>query len=526
MSLLIEELRSTCRLPRDLAAEGSRLGDTARHDLPQELARQLAGRLPTDGVVRVRDLPVKVELSRAELAAGGLPSRWAAAVVAALERALAGGQGGGVEVVWAENRAAWVARVLGDLLAGTVVGRWEYGEFAAVLEKPSRDAALALLLDEPRELPAVLRELEGRKQLERWLRLFDELARERLVRAVAESSATSQKPLTLAELPLVAWAALDLAVPGTWWADRCLALRLFARATPGEVATWASSPRRILQLLTVLDELARVPRAAWADQIAARTVAERHPDLSQAVVTLLAEIRRRVTAPSTGSSAELDRLEPILQARQGNLPGRPTITMMKTLHSDFAGFFLLVGVLERLGWPQLLTRSELALAWGPRLLPHVLCAVALSLTRRFSTEPTRLDSGLALFAGFGFEPDLAGLRRFFAMASAAERALLLKALEIDSRACDSWEHTAEALAAALCRALASRVRGFKRSSPDFIRRHFLALPGRLEIDEETLAVHLAPQPYHVALRMAGLDEAWPTVSWLGDRTLTVHFEGL
>ncbi len=197
------------------------------------------------------------------------------------------------------------------------------------------------------------------------------------------------------------------------------------------------------------------------------------------------------------------------------------------------GLFLLVGQLDRLGWPEQLAQLTLGGVRGPRLVTYVLTGLGLAVLERFDPELRALDPALALLAGWDDVPDLAGLRAFYSAGTLEERQALLAALGVGDpqnatppAAAATWAQTFTPLAHALIRSLVARIRGFERASPAFARRHFLALPGHAEIRPETLDVHLAPAPYHVALHLAGLDASLPAVSWLAGRRLTLKLEGL
>jgi hypothetical protein len=207
-----------------------------------------------------------------------------------------------------------------------------------------------------------------------------------------------------------------------------------------------------------------------------------------------------------------------------DVPARPDLPWVS---SEVAGLFLLAGLLDRLGWPDRIACWGPAAAQGQRAVSYVLAGLALAVTGRSASSPQHLDPGLTLFAGLFDGPDLGGLRRFAASITAADCRELLRGLcGPNATEALTWDATLDALAGELLRAFAGRVRGFRQASRSFVVKHLVALPGRIRVEPERLLVVLAPQPFHVALRVAGLDGTMTSLGWLGGRDLTLELEGL
>jgi hypothetical protein len=81
------------------------------------------------------------------------------------------------------------------------------------------------------------------------------------------------------------------------------------------------------------------------------------------------------------------------------------------------------------------------------------------------------------------------------------------------------------LAAKLIGEFTSLVPGFRRASREAIVRQFLRKPGRVQVGEHVVSVLLAPSPFHVALRIAGMDDPVQPVNWMNNRRLEFRLLG-
>jgi hypothetical protein len=135
-----------------------------------------------------------------------------------------------------------------------------------------------------------------------------------------------------------------------------------------------------------------------------------------------------------------------------------------------------------------------------------LAGLALSALGRFDPEVKELDPAVALFAGFTGDPDMERMRTAFRESGRAE--------ELDR------------MAAAAVLEFGSRIRGFRKAPRQAVVRQFLARPGRIRVDEERVFVILAPNPFHIALHISGMDGPVERVPWLAGRRVDFHLEGL
>ncbi len=57
-------------------------------------------------------------------------------------------------------------------------------------------------------------------------------------------------------------------------------------------------------------------------------------------------------------------------------------------------------------------------------------------------------------------------------------------------------------------------------------KNFLALPGRIRIEEKRLVVVFTSSPLHVVLHLSGLDDPVEPVGWLGARRIEFQTDSL
>lgn len=200
----------------------------------------------------------------------------------------------------------------------------------------------------------------------------------------------------------------------------------------------------------------------------------------------------------------------------------------KWVSTDCAGLFLLVRVLDKLGWKDRVAQSSLGATYGPRLLTYTLAGVALAILGRFSEEPTHLDSGVALFSGWIEAPDLLGLRAFLAAGSVETRQDFLEQLLTQAAAIEysaSWQTGFDALASYLIYEFTEEIRCFGKPSRSFVVKNFLKLPGRILIEENRLAVTFGSSPLHVVIDLSRLDDPVESVSWFSGRRIEFQAAG-
>jgi hypothetical protein len=236
----------------------------------------------------------------------------------------------------------------------------------------------------------------------------------------------------------------------------------------------------------------------------------------------------RMAAASAGRSDLLVFLEQLTSAI--SISGkRFRAPELKIISSDCAGLFFLIRTVAQLQWAVRLNESGFGAAYGPRIVTYTLAGLALAVLNRFEEEPRQIDPGLALFSGWMDEPDLFALRQFFVSGSVEERRDLLSVLlgnEGAEGSSENWTACFDLLATHLIQEFVRRIRGFGRSSRAFILKNFLALPGRIRIEEMRLVVLLAAHPLNVVVHLSGLDDSVPSVSWLKGRRIEFQLDGL
>lgn len=221
----------------------------------------------------------------------------------------------------------------------------------------------------------------------------------------------------------------------------------------------------------------------------------------------------------------LEKLTPTVAGNQN----RARTSDRSLISTSCAGLFFLIRILDRLKWIDRLTQSGLEAEYGSRILIHTLAGLAVAVLNRFDEQPRHLDAGLALFCGWLDEPDLTGFRHFFASEPSKKRHGILTALledETTRGSSESWQACFEALAARVIREFTGRIRGFGRASRSYVLKNFIALPGRICIDETRLEVLVAASPFNLVLHLSGMDCPIETVSWLGGRRVEFQLDGL
>jgi hypothetical protein len=529
MPLAIQRLVTRCRTSSHAGVQRSVLEKTMRDEAAVECAKRL-NRVITPSVIRLRSLRLRVKISHEDFAAGRLPTLWADAFEAALARAAASG---GEGVVCAENRAAWIAAFIIHLVRGEAGERWEYAEFREKLGLSVSQAILRSLCEDMHEAVAILDHLSSQEVLDRVLALLDDAALDQLFAAIAQAQEVVSSALTLEDLLVVA--RLAIAHPETCDASRLgvrrHALRLWLVARRDVSARSAISllrnPGDVLVLLEVLDQL----RAARSENSQSVTATARLASLPFA--QLLRTNARFATAQAEGEITTATRLHELLGQLAPPTPHVPTA--QSWVDSDYTGLLLLAGVLHRLGWPETIQRSSVSdtlgpRALGPRAITYTLAGIGLAIVGQQPDLSRRLDPGLALFAGWFDVPDIAGFHRFLVSGAPHTRRQLVVSLcderQVSDQPVESWVATFDCLAQHLIGEFALRVRGFGRASRAFVVKHFLALPGRIRVEETRLTVIIAASPLNVVLHLSGMDVPLDAVSWLGGRGIEFQLDGL
>jgi hypothetical protein len=249
------------------------------------------------------------------------------------------------------------------------------------------------------------------------------------------------------------------------------------------------------------------------------------PNRSLPAKAFLEDLRAVAGIPGGRGVAELLEQLAVALASGRSQARVPEPTVVST---GCAGLFFLIKILDRLEWLDRL-QAGLGAEYGPRALTYTLAGLALAILDRFDEEPRYLDPGLALFCGWLDEPDLAGLRYFFASEPFRKRRDLLTALladEIAEGSSDSWRACFDALATRVIQELAGRIRGFGRASRSYVLKNFIALPGHIRVEETRLEVLVAASPLNLVLHLSAMDYPVEAVTWLAGRRVEFQLEGL
>jgi hypothetical protein len=283
--------------------------------------------------------------------------------------------------------------------------------------------------------------------------------------------------------------------------------------------------QQLTQLWNIVAAASNERRLAFADVLGELTTVV-NSDSYRQQITLFWELI--VAGNSESRTAFAGLFEKLASATDpGSRQGQTT--RFRSIQTEYAGFFLLISLVERLGWADRLGRLTFGATDGPRLLTYTLAGLASAILGRFDETLAYLDPGAALFSGWIEAADLGGLRRFLASGSdQTRRDLLLELVRDEFTEEDTldWAACFNSLANHLIREFAGRIRGFGRSSRQFVVRNFLALPGRIRVEEKRLLVVFTSSPLHVVLHMSRLDDPVEEVAWLGGRRIEFEVSGL
>jgi hypothetical protein len=520
MALRIRQLETTCRVPRRYRRVADAVDQFALSRFAADLAAHLGPSLSRQpAVVRIRRLPIRVVIPAPEFSEASLSKAWTAAFGEALFRALAYPQGvGPVEIFRAESTAKFVAGAIGELLVGTASSKWQYDEFKEIFALGATEGALSLLTRWPQLCPEILLELDQTGSLDRLLPRLDDLALERFFQLLATPADSQPHPLGLADLARCG--RLILQHPPQKLStvrSRHFALKLFVQAY--RAREHIGSPCAIFHLalawaVLLADDLSQLSAILQGD-LSVRQVPSQTVALLQAWAH---EVRYSPDSPQLAPVKQiLEALRAALHLPLPSVIGKPG----RVVSSDWCGLFFLTGTLERLGWLRAWQTLPEFQAGG--VFP-LLVGLTTAITMQFDPSLERLDAGLALFSGYVEEPDLRHVRSVFQECPIeVRRKVLRQALDAEDSA-GSWRRAFEKLAGALLQKFTDAIPGFRRSSPGSIVRTFLRRKGRIRVEEDRMIVEPEPSAFHVALHIASLDAAIPSVSWLGDRRLEFVIE--
>jgi hypothetical protein len=570
MTLTIDKLLIGGKIPRQANVDRALIDRVARGEFATECGRQLNRPWPVQArVARIRQLRIRVNIPATQLRADALAKAWTAAFLRELFGALAHLNAN--EILQFESRAEYLAAAIKDLLDGATAQRWAYEEFEDLFDVGTPEAVLTLFEREYAEIVPILLILEDWGLLDRLLAIWNGASLERFFSVIASQTGARNKSLSIEDLIIVAQLLFDdgslLAEMGPAGdanlVEGKVALRFFldwARKSDWRTAQ-SVSPQTISQALHMLRTLLDLFQSAetrWRSL----TGATGHPgdpilsgpavDIRNVIVaaggenrTTFTELLDRVRLIAGSATRE----NPLIEFRNiiaaGNLERRTTFAELfeqlalatgagtspegRRKSTDCAGLFLLIRVLDKLGWEDHLSRSSLSATYGPRLLTYILAGVASAVLNRFTEEPAYLDAGIALFSGWIDQPNLDGLRGFLASGSVETRRDLLRELlreETIEECSANWLACFDSLANQLIREFTKQIRCFGKPSRSFVVKNFVALPGRFRIEEKRLVVVFTSSPLHVVLHLSGLDDPVEAVGWLGGRRIEFQSDDL
>ena len=536
MSINIGRFVTRCRAARQHQEVGSLADQIVRNRFGTECSRRLS-LMPVSqaSVVRIRKLPVKLQISTAKLDEESVTEAWVNAFLGELLIAVKTNRISGSEMVCVNSRAEWLARFIADVLSGSANGRWEYEEFQESLQLGTSNCVLSVLSQEPLEIVPVLRLLEERNRFEQFLLLFDDFLFEKffsLFTPVNEAEPTVDDLITIARL------VTSQNISRGSLATRQHSLRIFLALCRTQVESdQVMNPRFVWYALLTLDKLVELtqslPFGSWFQALSPESIAhQKGPALHPVVLEVIAKVWSLTTSGLKEESSKLQTLSRLVADLDPIRTADNTPTRSRWVSCQFAGLLLLVGLVDRLGWVQRIRGSSLASRFDTGAMNFCLAALALRLVGQ-SPENRLPDSALLLFAGW-LEPaavNLNAFHNFLHSLSENERIDLLELLvEVDTQQKEDakvdWTTTFDVLASILIREFACRVRGFRQANPAFVVKTFLSQPGRVFIDDQRILVVLQSNPFHVALHVSSIDEPVESVSWLGGRRLEFQLEGL
>jgi len=534
MSLRIDQLNTTCHAPPQRRKDAGVVDRLARGRFANDLAGHLGPSLARQpAIVRIRQLPMRVIIPASEMNEEALSLRWRQEFGRALFTALAYPAGAGpFEVYRAESIASFIASAIRDSLDGTASTKWQYAEFETFFRRGATGAALALICEWPAQTLAVLIDLAQHGALARLLARFDDLAMERLFALLARPPDAGAEPLSVADL--VAAARLVLArLPEKTAAlrSRAYALSLFVE-TQRRPQPWRS-PRALFHALLAIAVLLNeevfwpgIPHdETWTQQLPANVPAvleslarEIREQLGPGWIATAGGARTR-GGTTAARIAELHQLLNSLRAELKVPPPSAGPPEVRWISSEWCGLFFLAGALTRLGWIPAWRQLAEFQTGGVACLA---AGLALAVAEKFDPAVPPLDPGIALFAGYIDDPDLAHLRRVYQEFPREVRLKVLRAAlphEAVDDAAENWHSAFERLAGALLREFAARIRGFRQATRQGIVRSFIARPGRIRIEAGRIVVFPAPSPFYVALRISGMDAPADPPVGLGGRRM-------
>jgi hypothetical protein len=488
----------------------------------QRLPELLHGRLrppasDETAVYRIRHLQLDLWVDALAMGDQDIAAGWGRLLLVAVTHALL--YGGASDVVRYDDHAHFVASFLADLLGGRAWSRWMYDEFSPLRGLLPGQVAAQLLAPRPELLLPVARRLQQDNELERLLQALRPADVELIWRrglGFGPPDATWRPPAKLLRELLAAAAGAALETASGGWQRNLLRLYLAVVMARPEFAGNTAVGGLVHHLVRVHQLWQQRPSPLlWA------ALAQQEIEAPEAVTAFLARLDGelaavrdwfRVALATPAGRAYLGQLAHAIvpAGASGDTGPAETTARRQRMPTSFAGLAFLLPVMRDLelhewlgaaGRYQLLLaalgRPHQPLAWGDAAVSW-LAGLAPHEEERMRTAPVDWP-GVAQWTEAG------------AITEAAQEA-----------AGHLGAPPGSTVALLVLRRFAAGLRGFAGSSPAYLARQFINLPGRLHVDDESIHVYLDRAPLSVVLRMAGRDGEQGRVHWLGDRLLTIH----
>ena len=508
--IVIDRMENDLRLagrPHERARLARRLDRIVEERIADVVAAAL-GELDRPGgpVFLIRRLDLRLWIDAARTADGDIARTWGTTLARALYRQVA--HAGPAEVRRFDSQAAFLAAWLSDHVAGRVAGRWEYAEFSTLDDVPSGRAAAHVLAGDRAWIAPTLQFLAATRRLDALVAAFASADVAVLWRGWTGGPAAAPDRIEPALVARATGLVPDPPAPETGGADARArtALRWLVALTTGPGAL---PPEVAGGLAMQLGHLTALLAAAPGLRVALAAGAPPDPTTHRAIATSAGQaaaawIHAALELP--GGPARLAALVAVAEPRTRS-PRRSTATATarrsERIASGFAGLALLLPAIRASGLAERLGASGLQ-----RLL-----VVAIPPPRR------------ALAAG---DPALRWLSGLPSEAPVRAEGIDWPGstgLEPHHLAADAQSHgdgpELPALRAVLD-GFAAGLRGMDGASAGYLTAQFLARPGRLERDDDRLAVRLDGVPLRILLRIGGRLGTQGPVEWLGGRELVIE----
>ena len=526
MTLTIRRLHVRARVPRRIQEQGAEVVRLAHNVLPVTMAVNLGSRLPSQpAICRIRRLHLRLQLTARELDESHLAAAWAEAFTRALLAAINQPPDNGNTVV-APSHEQWLATAIVALLDGRF-SDWMFDEFEHHQGWAAAQVVPSLAREHDADWPRVLATLDASGHLDRLSGALGSTGCRALAGEIARRGQwrTPASVTDLVHIATLVSRGRNTLESGS--AD-VLVLRLLAASSAEDAPSPAFSPDGLRaaavalvwlgQQLARIEESGPLPQAALPlDELSAA------PLLARVLPSIAAAWQR----PEQAESRELALLRRLVAPFVSVDAARSPAADIR--ESAVTGLFLLVRVIDELGWPDNIRRSPLGAQYGSRAVTYVLTGIAQALLGHAPSETSRLDPGVAAFAGWLDSVDPSAVARMCRDHEATVGLALLPALAgdaVDLPSIAGWDSVLAALGSRLVRRFAQRLRGLSRSSERFIVERLLAVPGTIAIDDRHIVVRLHSNPYWPVVRLSGADATIEAVSWLGARRLVVELEGV